>query len=221
MKFIITESKYEKVKNTIKKSIDEVGFIETIKRYKLPIESLDHLLEKEDGNYFSPNQLRKILLYYILTAESLPYRFEMDPYEISLEDISGYHRYTTCDLAVIKNKYGGSLRYGLSGFFDPFIKPRYSDDSFGTVLFNWYTKGDWALHNMHYVEIDRYDKTYTFDPPKISSMKELKDWYLNVVPQEIIKNTEKFIEYVEEQENIQKHPLREIDTLTRLSNNRP
>jgi len=202
MKFIITESKYEKVKNTIKKSIDKVGLIETIKRYKLPIESLDHLLEKEDGNYFSPDQLRKILLYYTLTGEPLPYRFDIDPYVIHLEKMYNDNLYYTCDLSVIKNRNGGPLRYGLSGFFDPFIKPRYSDDSFGTVLFNWYTKGDWALPDTYYVEIDRYDKTYTFDSPKISSIRELKDWYLNVVPQEIIKYTEKFIEYVEEQEDI-------------------
>lgn len=55
MKFIITESKYENVKNTIKKSISEVGLLETLNRYKLPMESLDYLLEKESGEYFWQN----------------------------------------------------------------------------------------------------------------------------------------------------------------------
>jgi hypothetical protein len=195
MKFIITESKYEKIKNNIKKSVDEFGLVETLSRYKLPIESLDYLLEKEDGDYFSAKQLSHILVYYSLLIESLPNIFNIDSYEIFLEDLSGHHRYISCDLAVIKNKNGGSSKFTVAGFFDPFLLDN-SYNVFSSVSFNWFTMGEWTLADDTYKEVDSYDKSYVFDPPKISSIKELKDWYLNVVPQEIIKYTEMFIDYV-------------------------
>lgn len=200
MKLIITESKYERVKTIIKKSVNDVGLAETLNRYQLPIDSLDNLLEKGNGEYFSPRQLNSILFYYVIVRESLPYKLEHNSYIIYLEHLNTSPN-LYADISIIKHKYGGSNRYGINGAITLNF-PMHSKNSRYVVTLNWYSKGDWRQYDAFstYYELDDYSQTYTFDFPKISSMKELKDWYLNVLPQDIIKASEKFIEYVEKEE---------------------
>ena len=202
MKFIITESKYENVKNTIKKSISEVGLLETLNRYKLPMESLDYLLEKESGEYFSAKQLRNVLLYYVLISKSLPHWIEIDEYDIYFEKEYPGINLDYCDMGVIKNREGGQLRIGISGMFSPFAQPSRDYEPFCQFDFNWFTKGDWRQHDEFYLESDEHNRGYRFEAPEISSMKELKDWYLNDLPKEIIQHAESYIDYVLEKENI-------------------
>jgi len=202
MKFIITESKYENVKNTIKKSISQIGLIETLRRYKLPMESLDYVLEKEEGEYFSPKQLRNVLIYYVLIVRSLPDWIEIDEYKIYLDKRFENVSFDFCEIGIIKNREGGPARIGVIGHFSPFAQPSREYEPFCQIDFSWFTKGDYRDYDNFYFESDKYDKGYRFEAPKISSMKELKDWYLNDLPKQSIQQAETYIDYVLEEENI-------------------
>jgi hypothetical protein len=202
MKFIITESKYENVKNTIKKSISQIGLIETLRRYKLPMESLDYVLEKEEGEYFSPKQLRNVLIYYVLIVRSLPDWIEIDEYKIYLDKRFENVSFDFCEIGIIKNRDGGPARIGVSGHFSPFAQPSREYEPFCQIDFSWFTKGDYRDYDNLYFESDKYNKGYRFEAPKISSMKELKDWYLNDLPKQSIQQAETYIDYVLEEENI-------------------
>jgi hypothetical protein len=86
---IITESNINDMKYEVRQSIDEVGLIETLRRYKFPRKLADIMFELDRP--FTNEECNEILSYYIFEKKVLPktYRDKDVNIEVWVDDMVG------------------------------------------------------------------------------------------------------------------------------------
>jgi hypothetical protein len=80
---IISESNINDMKYEVDQSIDEIGLIDTLKRYKFPIKLADIMFQKTTP--FTNEECNEILSYYLFKKEVLPNTYQDKDVFIGIE----------------------------------------------------------------------------------------------------------------------------------------
>lgn len=186
MKYIITENQHNKTKEIIKKSFDEYGMLETLKRFKLPLKGLDRIFKGEKLE-FDCDQLDD-LFYFFMTNGDLPKEITIgerkngEPvFKLSF-DISRTGAFMISFVDTYNND-------GVSLLATPFyegacdLPVEYSNyfkfDSKGNIIEN-----DYVDFNEYYTDVD-----FTY----FTSFSKILDWFENDYIDIITKLTKKVL----------------------------
>lgn len=166
MKYVITETQNTKLKEMIAKSIDKVGIIDTIKRYKLDLNTLSQFYHSEDD--LDCEKLYKFINTFI-SNNILETIFITDKYGLWFD----YYSFDgTLGFTYKDNEFEDEV----SGYATP-----YWDGGCATpVDITFYNNG---IDDFYDIE----EKQDIIPSPKTLKLEEINDWYKNDYIKNLIK----------------------------------
>ena len=200
MKFLLKESQIDSLSKEILKSVNNIGYFDTLLRYKFPFKAASIFLKPKNKEYFTPKELTEIMYYYVFYAKQIHSRIEYENFIIENRETDSEGFYWDTD--IIKNPKKKSLTETCFGYAQPFWEDK-KISYFGNLTqmllvarFDFYTKGDWADPDEEYIEEDKFSKSYQFDMSglKFRTLDEAKNWYLNDYPKLVVEFANDFFE---------------------------
>jgi len=171
MKFIITENQNSKLKDMIKNSIDKVGIIDTIKRYKLNLKTLNKFYS--EGDEFNC-ELAYTLIFKLISSEILKHTFTTDKFGLWIDtySIDGTVGFTYKD-----NEFGDEV----GGYATP-----YWDGQCTTPV-------DVTFYNDTQDEYFFDGDQFYIPTPEGIKLFEIEEWYEKVYVKNLVKLLDDFL----------------------------
>ena len=166
MKYLITESQSSIVRRELKRSIEEIGFYRTKKKFRLNIDMMDRLLS---GEYFPELDCGNLndIIWELFTNNLVVREHTNDPYHLELHSDSMVGSiYFVCKDTKRNHKIVG------------YATPYWDGDCKIPLEVNYYTYKDDETGLIEELEVDPGD-FYESIPIKVkfNSFSEIKDWF--------------------------------------------
>ena len=195
MKYVLNESQANEITKQLNKISENVGYYETLRRFKLPLSAAKIFLKPKNENNFNCQELTEIMFYYIFQTKDIPEVLKVDEMEITNEpyDGDGFHWNTS-----IIDKFGVlEVSYG---YAQPFVCSNKENKMIISFHFDHYTRGNWQEPDDDYIEEDSFRVSFTYDMSDIEfkTLDQAISWYLNEYPK-IVKMSAK--EYFKKAKN--------------------
>jgi hypothetical protein len=186
MKYVLNESQANEISKQLIKMSENVGYYETLSRFKLPLSAAKIFLKPKNRNNFSCQELTEIMFYYIFQTKDIPEVLKVGEMVITNEpyDGDGFHWNTSIvdRSGVVETTYGYAQPFLCSSRRSMIISFR----------FDQYTRGNWQEPDDDYIEEDEFHLEFTYDMSDIEfkTLDQVISWYLNEYPK-IVKMSAK------------------------------
>ena len=172
-----------KSKQLIKMS-EDVGYYETLRRFKLPFSAANIFLKPKNGNNFSCEELTEIMFYYLFESKEIPQVTKIGKMKITNEPYEGSDFYW--DTSIVD---GSGIEESSFGYAQPFLCTSEDKKMIVALRFDFYTRGSWQEPDEDYIEEDEYQKEYVHNMNDIEfkTLDQAKSWYLNEYPKVVKK----------------------------------
>ncbi len=171
MKFIITENQNSKLKGMIKNSIENVGIIDTIKRYKLNLKTLSKFYTEDDE--YDCESLYPII-FKLMSSGILKHTFTTDKFGLWIDT---YSMDGTVGFTYKDNEFGDEV----GGYATPYWEGECTTPV--DVTFYNDTYDDWFFDG---------DQFYIPTPKKLK-LSEIEEWYEKVYIKNLVKTIDDFL----------------------------
>jgi len=195
MKYILNESQANEISKQLIKMSENVGYYETLSRFKLPLSAAKIFLKPKNRNNFSCQELTEIMFYYIFQTKDISEVLKVDEMVITNEpyDGDGFHWNTSIvdRSGVVETSYG---------YAQPFQCSNEENKIVINFRFDQYTRGNWQEPDDDYIEEDEFHVSFTYDISDIEfkTLDQVISWYINEYPK-IVKMSAK--EYFKKAKN--------------------
>jgi hypothetical protein len=187
MKYVLNESQANEISKQLIKMSENVGYYETLSRFKLPLSAAKIFLKPKNRNNFSCQELTEIMFYYIFQTKDIPEVLKVGEMVITNEpyDGDGFHWNTS----IVDRSGVVEFSYG---YVQPFQCSNEENKIVINFRFDQYTRGNWQEPDDDYIEEDEFHVSFTYDISDIEfkTLDQAISWYMNEYPK-IVKMSAK------------------------------